>query len=39
MKWLQKLSRPGQPGLVGIEVWVYGLVALILGVVYLASRR
>jgi hypothetical protein len=38
VKWLHKVSQPGKPWMVGIEIWIYGLIAVVLVVAYLVSR-
>jgi hypothetical protein len=38
MKWLHKLSQPGRPGMIGVEVWIYALAAIAVAIAYVVSR-
>jgi len=38
MHWLRKVGQPGKPAMLGLEMWIYGLVGLVLVVAYFISR-
>jgi hypothetical protein len=38
MKWLHKLSQPGQPWWLGVEALLYGLVGVVLAIAYFVSH-
>jgi hypothetical protein len=39
MKWLHKVSSPGKPAMLGVEIWIYSAIAVVLAVAYLVSHR